>query len=299
MQAFMRGGLPLLLLGDIATFFGALVLTLFVRYQEVPSEAIVRAHLSPFLLLFALWVVVYFIGGLYDLSVSLVRKQIPGRVLRIQFINILLAAAFFFMFPFGIEPKTNLVIYLVISTLLIAGWRLYVFPLVSTGKQIKTLVLGDSEEAVGIARVLAHNPYFQGIRAFTLGSAEMESVEEFRNALHRFTEKERVDIIIADMRDTYVSALTKDFYELAFSEQGTLFFDLPSMFEQLHHRVPPSLIGESWFLENVTTKSPHYAYDFIKRVIDVVGALILMIPSAAVFHLVVLAIRTEDDGAIF
>ncbi len=299
MYLFDRGSTILLLLGDFITFAGALVLTLFVRYQAVPSEEVVHQHLQPFMFLFCFWILVYLIAGLYDRHISLVRKSIPALVLRVQFINILLAALFFFIFPVGIEPKTNLAIYLVISTLLIVVWRLYVFPLITTGKPMRALVIGESSEALAIARVFATNPFFKNIKPFLLSKKDIPDFQEFRTAMLHFVEHDSTDMVIADMRDEFASRLVSDLYTLAFGDKNVRFFNLPSMYEQLHHRVPPSLIEESWLLENVATGSPHYAYAVLKRMIDVMGALVLLVPFAFMFPFVALAIKLEDRGPLF
>lgn len=299
MYPFIRGGTILLLLGDIVTFVSSLILTLFVRYQAVPTDAIVEQHLRPFIFIFCIWVVVFFIAGLYDRHISFVRRRIPALVLKVQFINILIAAFIFFILPLNIAPKTNLFIYLVLSTALIVFWRLYIFPLITARKSSAALVIGDSEEALGIARVLASNPYFKNVKPFLLSRTEATSFEEFRAILHRFVNTENVELIIADMRDDYAQRLRKDFFTLSFEDRNIRFFSLPAVFEQLHHRVPPELIEETWLLENIAVGSPHYAYDFLKRVIDIIGAVILLVPALAVFPFVMLAIRLQDGGAVF
>lgn len=299
MDLFVRGGTILLLLGDFVVFSGALVLTLFVRYQEVPGEDVVRAHLQPFFLLFCIWILVFLITGLYDRHISLVRKSIPMLVLKVQFFNTLIAALFFFVFPFGIEPKTNLAIYLVVSTILIILWRLYVYPRITAGKPVRALVIGDSEEAAAIARVFANNPFFKNIRPFLLSKKDIPDFEEFKTSLHNFIKKQSPEMVIADMRDEFAIRLVGDFYSMAFGDSNIRFFNLPTFYEQLHHRVPPSLIGESWLLENVTTGSPHYAYDAMKRLIDIVGALVFLVPSLFVFPLVALAITLDDKGPLW
>ncbi len=299
MHLFARGSTVFLLAGDFLVFASSLVLTLLVRYQEIPSEDVINEHLEPFVFLFLIWILVFLIAGLYDRHISLVRKSIPTLVLKVQFINVVFAALFFFMFPFGIAPKTNLVIYLVLSTILIIVWRLYIFPLITTGKPIKALVIGDSEEALAIAQVFASNPFFKNIQPFRLGKGEVDNFEEFRDSLLSFVQRERAEMIIADMRDEYASKLVRDFYILAFEDRDIRFFNLPSIYEQLHHRVPPSLIEENWLLENVTSDSPHYAYGVLKRVIDIVGALFLLIPALIIFPFVAVAIKFEDGGSLF
>jgi len=299
MYPFVRGSTILLLLGDILAFSSSLIITLFIRYQEIPSEQVLRQHLQPFLLLFFFWILIFFIAGLYDRHISLVRKSIPALVLKVQSVNILGAALFFLLLPFGIAPKTNLAIYLVVSTIGIILWRLYIYPRITTGKPMRALIIGDSEEAIAIARVFASSPFFKNIKPFLLSKKDIPDFEEFRASLHRFIRQDSADMIIADMRDEYATRLVSDFYQLAFGDTNIRFFNLPSMYEQLHHRVPPALIGESWLLENVTTNSPHYAYDVLKRIVDVVGALVLLIPSALIFPFVMLAIRFESEGPFF
>ncbi len=299
MHIFVRGSTILLLLGDVVAFICALFLTLVVRYQTIPSEEVLNMHLPSFLLLFVVWVLVFLITGLYDRHIALVRKSIPALVLKVQFFNILFAAFMFFIFPFGIEPKTNLAIYLMISTGFVVVWRLYIYPRIATGKPTRVLVIGDSEEATAIAHLFAHNPFFKNVQSFSLSKQDIPEYDDFREALLRFVKMGSTDIVIADMRDAFATKLVPDFYTLAFVNSGIKFLSLPTVYEQLYHRVPPSLIEEGWLLEHVVTGSPHYAYDALKRVIDIVGALILLIPSLILFPFIMLAILYEDKGAFF
>jgi len=96
-----------------------------------------------------------------------------------------------------------------------------------------------------------------------------------------------------------VARLSKDFYTLAFESHSIQFFNLPLVYEQLHHRILPALVGEEWLLENVSARSPHYAYDFLKRTVDIVGAFFFLIPCMVIFPLVFVAIKLEDGGPIF
>jgi len=298
MNLFARGNTILLLTGDFVTFGGALLISLLIRYRAVPSDEVLSQHLQPFLFLFCFWILMFLIAGLYDRHISLVRKSIPILVLRVQFLNILLSALFFFIFPVGIEPKTNLVIYLIISTLLIILWRLYIHPRITTGKPMRALVIGESDEALGIAQVLARNPYFKHIKPFLLSRRDIPDFEEFKTSLYNFLESESTDMVIADMRDEYAARLTTDLYNFAFEDRNIRFFNLPTIFEELHHRVPPSLIGEAWLLEHIAAGAPHYAYDVVKRGIDIVGALILLVPSILVLPLISFAITVQDGGSI-
>ena len=299
MHLFVRGSTILLLIGDLIVFYGSLVVTLLVRYQKIPSNEVISQHVQPFSALFCFWILVFLIAGLYDRHISLVRKSIPALVFKVQMINILIASLFFFMLPSGIEPKTNLAIYLVFSTVFLTIWRLYIYPQIITGTPMRVLVIGESAEALAIARVFHSNPYFKNMKPFVLSKKDIPEFEEFRAGLFKFFAQHSTDIVVADMRDPFATKLVSDFYTLAFSDRHIRFFNLPSIYEQLYHRVPPSLIEENWLLENVTTHTPHYAYDVVKRIIDIVGAVILLIPTLVLFPLVILAIKLEDKGVIF
>ncbi len=299
MHAVVRGSALSLLLGDFFVFAGSLVATLLVRYQKIPDAAVVEAHVRPFLFLFALWLLIFLIAGLYDRHLSLARKSIPILVAKVQLVNVSLAALFFFILPFGIEPKTNLAIYLVISTSLIALWRLYLHPLIATIKPMHAVIVGDSLEARAIAEVFQTNPYFKNIVPYLLRRSEVPDFPEFQKSLHSFLSADATDMIIADMRDEYASRLVRDFYALSFQHRNIRFVNLPAMYEMLHHRIPPFLVGEHWFLENVSTDAPHYAYDILKRVIDTVGAMVLLIPAVLLLPFIALAIKLEDKGPLF
>jgi lipopolysaccharide/colanic/teichoic acid biosynthesis glycosyltransferase len=299
MHLFVRGGALLLLIGDLLAFYGALLLTLLIRYQEIPETGIVQKHLEPFSILFLVWILTFLITGLYDRHISLVRKSIPALVLKVQFFNILIAALVFFAFPFSIEPKTNLAIYLVVSTAGIVLWRLSIYPRITTGRQMRALVIGESEEALAIAKMFASNPFFRNIKPFLLSRKDVPEFSEFRESVMKFFAEGSTDMVIADMRDDFAKALTSDFYSLAFGNTNVRFFNLPAIYEQLYHRVPPSLIEESWLLENVTTGSPHYAHDVMKRLIDIVGALILLVPAVFLFPFIALAIKLGDGGPLW
>jgi lipopolysaccharide/colanic/teichoic acid biosynthesis glycosyltransferase len=147
--------------------------------------------------------------------------------------------------------------------------------------------------------VFERNPFFKNVKAFLLSRADISDFDEFKGAFNRFIEVQTPDLVIADMRDAFASRMVSDFYTLAFGDANIRFFNLPTFYEQLHHRVPPALIEESWLLENVTTGSPHYAHDAMKRFIDVIGASILLLPALLLFPFVALAIFLWDRGPLF
>ncbi|MDC1205633.1 hypothetical protein N8083_02180, partial [Candidatus Pacebacteria bacterium] len=114
--------LLILLIGDIFFIVVSLYLTLFIRYFEIPSTALLQSHFGPFLILSGVWLFVFYIAGLYDKHTVFLKNLLFSRIINTQFVNGLIAAMLFLIIPFGIAPKTNLAIYLVISIIFISWW---------------------------------------------------------------------------------------------------------------------------------------------------------------------------------
>jgi lipopolysaccharide/colanic/teichoic acid biosynthesis glycosyltransferase len=58
------------------------------------------------------------------------------------------------------------------------------------------------------------------------------------------------------------------------------------------------MLQYEWFINNIS-QSKTAIYDVIKRTIDVVGSLVLLLPAIAIFPFVALAIKLEDKGQLF
>src|SRR5882672_11225673 len=85
----------ILLLGDVAVFALSLWLTLSLRSLEIPSWQFLQLHLAPFSILFAVWIGVFFLAGLYGRHTRLFRSRLFATLVYTQIINILIAALFF------------------------------------------------------------------------------------------------------------------------------------------------------------------------------------------------------------
>lgn len=303
MQQNIRRHVALLLLGDALSFVVALFVTLTLRYGEVPSHPVFVEHLVPFVALALVWILVFFVAGLYDTRMALMRTDIPTVILKAQLINMLLAALFFFVFPIGLTPKTILALYLIVSTTLIVLWRLFIFQLVRIGTASRAVIVGSGEEAKEVSHILNQNPQFGCI------CAEIVDIRTYTNAASlskRLTElvvERHIDSVIADMSDEYAKRLAPVYYNLAFPQivarDTTMrFIHLHELYEQLFYRVPLSLIGKTWFLENIEASASRHGYAFLKRLIDIVGAALVLIPSILLFPFIIAAIKLQDGGAV-
>lgn len=288
----------LLFLGDIIFFLASLWLTLMVRYFEMPSTKVFSQHLVPFLLLFAVWVFVFFIAGLYDKHTVIFKKKLPSIILNAQIANVILAAVFFFFIPyFGITPKTNLFIYLVVSSGLIVVWRLYLFPLLESNKKQNALLIASGNEMVELRDEVNNNKRYN---FYFMSFVDLNSVNEqsLKNYINDSVKDKNISIIVVDTSNEKVASSIPILYNFIFIQSSFRFLDFQKMYEDIFDRVPLSLVKYNWFLSNVT-RLPKITYDIIKRFADIILAFVFGILSLPVYLLVYVAIKFGDKGPLF
>ncbi|MCB9819457.1 sugar transferase, partial [Candidatus Nomurabacteria bacterium] len=288
----------ILILGDAVCFTVALWLTLFVRYLEWPNEARLEAHFGPFLFLSSLWLVVFYIAGLYEKHTVLLKKLLLSRIINTQIVNIVLAAVVFVVIPFGIAPKTNLVIYLLVSIALITVWRLYLFNYFSPKARHKALLIADGEEAVELADEINNNDRYNYSFVRIIDERAALHTSDFEAKLLELIDREDVEVIVANPRGEHIERVLPAIFDLAFLKFEFTFLDFYQLYEDTFDRIPMSSLRYDWFISNVS-QSRSAVYDFLKRGIDVVGAVALLLPSVLVYPFIILAIKLEDGGSIF
>ncbi|NQV93113.1 exopolysaccharide biosynthesis polyprenyl glycosylphosphotransferase [Candidatus Kaiserbacteria bacterium] len=289
----------ILLVGDIFLFLSALWITLFVRYAKVPDSTLLYNHIVPFSFLFVLWIVVYFIAGLYDKHTTLLRSRLSSIILNAQAVNITFAALFFFFIPyFNIAPKTNLILYLIISSLLVLVWRVFIFPKAGFRKKQKTVLIGHSEEVRELVGEVNDNPRYN--LEFTL-VAEVDKDIDFE-VLHKEVvdaiSSEEASVIVADIKSRKMEGLLTTLYSLTFLETAVTFIDIHKMYEDIFDRIPFSALKKNWILENVSA-SPKVVYDVLKRTMDIIIGSVFGLISLVVYPFVYIAIKVEDRGPVF
>jgi lipopolysaccharide/colanic/teichoic acid biosynthesis glycosyltransferase len=291
--------LIILLLGDVLLLYTALFGALFLRYFELPSATLFYTHAVPFSFLFLVSVTVFFISGLYDKQTMLLKNRLPGLIAYAQVVNSALAVLFFFFVPsFGIQPKTNLILYLVISVFFVSVWRLFVSPKLTSAKRFKALLVGEGAEVEElIAEVNANSRYnFEFVRA--LDPTNMPDVLAQAQHLEEFMARERISIVVADARSKDITPLLSILYGSSSINFRSGFIDLYKVYEEIFDRTPLSVLEYDWFLEHIPQEGKP-VYGILKRVLDLVGGVILGVLAIVVLPFVWIALRLEDKGGVF
>jgi lipopolysaccharide/colanic/teichoic acid biosynthesis glycosyltransferase len=290
--------LLLLLIGDGVVFVASLWLTLLVRYVAIPDAVLFADHLGPFLVVSGAWLLVFYLAGLYDKHTLLLKKLIVTRILYAQVVSVVIAGLLFLIIPFGIAPKTNLLIYLVISSGLLLWWRITLVPLCSPKTQHRAILIADGEAAVALADEINNNDRYNYYFVRIIDEATLERTADFEVKLRALIEREKISIIVADARGSRIREFLPVLFNLSFLQFTITFLDFNRLYEDTFDRVPLSNINYDWFIANIS-QSRTVIYDAIKRGIDVIGALVLLIPAAVLFPIVATAIKLGDGGPLF
>ncbi|MDQ2933036.1 MAG: sugar transferase, partial [bacterium] len=289
-------GITLLIFGDLVAYVSALILTLTIRYGGIPSRGLFMNHFFSFSILFVLFVVVSFSAGLYDKQVTLIRNRIEGLLVRAQIINLIIGIAFFYFAPVLIAPKANLFIFFVVSTLHLIIWRTIMFPIFNQTKNQSAILVGEGNDIDDIANEVKNNPryglYFSAqIQPSSSAEGTVKSISE---ALH----KSGANMVVADLQNPTIQAAMPMLYSLIFS--GVQILDASKMYESIFDRIPLTLVGERWLVENsANALGNSRVYDSVKRLLDIIVASVAGLISLLVYPFVFIAIKLDDAGPLF
>lgn len=266
----------LLFVGDIISFAASLYATLFLRYGIAPNVALLASYLIPFSLLFALWLLVFYSAGLYGKRVTLFPSRLSDTLFKTQFVNIVLAALFFFLIPaFGIAPKTILALYLIVSLVFIYLWRLTLYPRLSVRRsREQAVLLAEGDEADELITEINGNPRY-GI-VFSRDHADAMTAK----------------VLVVDGARAETLSLR---YIAGQDKQAVAFTDL---YEEVFDRVPLSQLEQAWFAKNIEITDP-FLYLVAKRLTDIIGGICMGMVVAISAPFIWIANRLEGPGPLF
>ncbi len=263
--------------GDIALLYLSLFITLVLRYGSLPSQKLWNVHKMPFLFVYLLWALIFYIAGLYEIEKFLSPAGLRNRIFKTMMTCGWLTIFLFYLIPFfRIAPKTNLVINILIATVFIWFWRKLIFDRAVKSSKTRVFFFGkEKKEIADFAEYLSERPQLGFETANHAGGA---------------------DIIIVPEELKRDSEIVHSLYETALLGKTIIGFD--KFYESITERVPVSLISEEWFFENLMELNKQ-GFEKFKRVADFIFSLILFIPFIIILPLAAIAIKLNSKGPVF
>ena len=273
-------------IGDI--FFFTISFYLLVNVRNLPIES----HFWPFIGVITTLVLGNYIIGLYDRVASNYKENI-FRIFTVHLTSFVLSTLFFY-FSYNwlkISPKTNLLLFFIISFLFVNIWR---YLLNKYKPLIKNVyVFGTGEDFNDLIEYLKHNKdnYYSLKKYIDLDKKYAEEIKkEFQNI-----PIDNQNLIVIDTDHVKIKSIKEYLYESIYS--GIKYIEIKNFFEQVLKRIPLSQIDELWFLTYIQ-RSATPTYLFLKRSFDLLFCLFLL-PTFLLFPIIKIFMFIEDRGKFF
>ena len=283
-------GRLILFVADCGILFLSLYAAISLRYQNALTLHEFVSFVTPFTLVIAVSVAIFYSYGLYDKPTLRLIRELNKRIFTSQILTIVCASVLFYSLPvLGIAPKTILLLYVLISSILMSVWRRYAFSLVLHYKKQKSVIIGSGENFNILVDELSRNPHI-GITLLSVINVDTYDLQKIQGVLA----STKPNSIIVDMRDERI----KPYFNIIYTElfRGSVVLDIIDVYEDVFDMVPLDLINQDWIFRSINVSK---RYDGLKRFIDItIAAPFFVLSAVFVYPFVYLAIKLEDGGPI-
>lgn len=292
----------LIFLFDLIFIFTSLFLALLIRNQEIPSLDYYYKHIPLFLPNFICWIVLMYTMNLYSVDVYNSFSKTLVRMIIAAGISALVGFASFYLFGKSITPKTVLLFQTGIFFLLAYIWHSlskHIFSNKYTHSNYAFIGYNDTVKAILDMKDSKCFGNFIPKAIFSPDSkAENNGVPVYKNleSLKKQINEYHIDTFILCPE----VELSKDISEFLFNELNNfaIFYSLPDFFELIARKIPLGSINETWILTQTSYRGK-FIYHAIKRLFDLLFAIILTPFMIALFPITALIIKLESKGPIF
>ncbi len=266
-----------MLLGDISLLYLSLFLTVFFDFGM---------HFLPFSILYLFWLLAFYIFGLYDLGIIRRKINFFPRMAWAIAACFILGVIFFYLLPvFGITPKTNLALNILIFGALFIAWRNFFYSLFFSRFLNRVAIVGNNSQGKLLAEEIRKRPYL-GYRMVELDN-NINILEEIK--------AKNIDTLIVPDDIQGDSRLLSALYQCL--PARVIFLNWSRAYERICGKVPVSFVAKTWFLENLKEGEKSF-YDGAKRTIDIILAGFLLIITFPLWFLIALLIKIEDGATV-
>ncbi len=269
---------------DIVLFYLSLLLVIAFRFQNKITAEVITDHLFAFTPLILLTIFLYFINNLYEYGFQLKGSDFVAFFGRTQLFILFIGIIYFYVMPIGITPKTNLILFWILSSLLIY-FNHAVINKNNALEKINFLFLQNTNIHQEIQNIINGNTNF-GIKIFVYPDAsDPEHIKDF-------VVKNKIQTIVLDSNQSSKQKL----YSLLFENINFQTFE--AFYETIFRKIPIETIDHNWFLETINPNK-YSLTAFIKRFCDIFISLLFLIITLPLWLLVILLIKLTSKGPVF
>ncbi|MBL8030440.1 MAG: sugar transferase [Candidatus Doudnabacteria bacterium] len=270
---------------DLALLFFSLYFAIILRYPEGLTESYWQSHFQVFGYLFLVWMLVFFMHGLFDANSF---RRFSGLVLKLSvamMVNLLISIIYFYFQPdLILTPRRFLLITVGVSFVFLLLWHL-IIKYILKNRLVEGLYLFSFDNELKDLEKEIESHKFLGFKV--LGHLNLNNLDSQRLDYN-------AGVVLPDNLHSHPEILQK-FYTLR--KNGAAFYNYRNFYENLLRRVYLNEINELWFLENINYQEKRF-YNFIKRLLDIffgfVGSALFLLS----FPIVALLTKLTSPGSI-
>lgn len=269
----------MLFLGDVISLLISFALMIIIRFDVHTQQGFIGQQAVLFGWLFAIWLTIFFVFDLYNLRRINPNPRNIGLLLTSMIANLLLGVVFFYIFSVnGISPKTNLVIIVVFSFILLTVWRRLFYHLFTVRFTRTIATVGISPLIGELKAELQKNPHFG------------EHIMHW-NTIADVTTENKINILIVEHTDP------QQLLAVAKSLNAEV-LTLAESYETFFGKIPVSLITDEKAIELMTVHASK-AIHVIYRIVEIFFAILVLVITSPFVLVAVIARLIEDGRPIF
>ncbi len=258
----------MLFLVDIVLLYLAIFVSLTLRDFSLPTLRMWDLHLFPFTIINGIWLLIFYIAGFYDID----KKPVfyLSEVFKAVVVGAIVAVFLFYLIPsWGITPKINLFINVLVISGLVWSWRNIFISILNKADKVKIFFWGNSVEKTDLPKIL-------------LKYDMVDSAEEAK-------------IVVVSEKIKQDPEIVESLYKMLHAQKTII--DFNKFYESLTGKILVSSINKAWFLENLVEINKQTFKKF-KRTLDLIFSLILFIPFLLIYLPVALLIKLDSAGPV-
>lgn len=280
----------ILAIGDLFILYFSLFLTLFIRYHYPIPQTIIEIHLEPFSYLFVVWIAIFYIIGLYELTNLKNNIDFLKKLSAALFINAGIAIAAFYLLPNVIAPKTNLFLILLFTFIIEYLWRRGYNNFINTrAPSTRILIIDSNKNAEELINHLNANPQLGYVISYWLKD---EINDQLIKNIDQIITSNKINLIVIPNHLKHNSQTTRAIYKNF--TLGIKTIDFAALYEIIFRKIPITDVEETWFIDNLINS--HKIYESLKRPLEVILAFLLLIMTSPITLLIGLLVRVSSYG---
>ena len=259
---------------------------MILRYHGSLGYGALDDHYKIFSIIFALWLLVFYIHGLFEIRVFRRYSSLFLNLFSAMAVNLLLAITYFYFQPnLILTPRRILLLLVGVSFVLVLFWYLLVKFAFKNRLSESVYLFSINNELAELEQAILSHSYLGFTVLGHLNQQSLATAKLDKNS----------SVILPDNLQTNPQ-VAEQLYQLRTA--GVRFYNHKTFYEQLLRRVYLSQINELWFLENINYQEKRF-YNLLKRLTDVILGIIGLLVFIISLPFCALLIKLTDGGSVF